>query len=353
MQIRQTELADRPQHAVPGVVAVSFTECDQFAEAVRHEDLEVVQTERGKFSNQVLLIPMEETLVRYGTHPNSWLCSATASRGHVSIVLDTVSAGPTIQNGQAIYEAQALGLHGSGAEHFSRSSPGEYFYAPFPEERFQNAWRAATGQESAIRPGEFRRVRPEGPRWRALLDTIAAIRHRAETASASWDNLSMRAATERALLNAIVLAVAADQQCTRSPRPRVSACERSAIVRRAQEHLRAHASAPVYVLDLCAATGVNERTLHDVFLKQCGMAPMRYLKLRRLHQVRRSLHDAEPGAASVKAAALENGFWDLGRFAVDYRALFGESPSETLRTRYPAARSLAGRRRDLKTVVLA
>ena len=96
-----------------------------------------------------------------------------------------------------------------------------------------------------------------------------------------------------------------------------------------------HAHAPVYVLDLCAATGVSERTLRDAFLKQCGMGPMRYLKLRRLHQVRRSLYGVAPGATSVKAAALENGFWDLGRFAVDYRAMFGESPSETLRTPYP------------------
>jgi AraC-like DNA-binding protein len=235
-------------------------------------------------------------------------------------VLNTVSKGPTIQNEQAIYEAQALGLHGSGAEHFSQSSPGEYLYAPFPEERFQKAWRAATGQESAVRPGEFRRVRPEGRRWRALLDAIAAIRHQAETAPASWDSSSMRAATERSLLNAIVLAVAADQERTRSPAPRVFARERSTIVRQAQEHLRAHAHAPVYVLDLCAATGVSERTLRDAFLKQCGMGPMRYLKLRRLHQVRRLLHGVAPGATSVKAAALENGFWDLGRFAMDYRA---------------------------------
>lgn len=336
MQIRQTNLPSVPEPAGPGVVAVSFNECDQFAEAIRHEGLEVVQTERGRFSNQVLLIPMEETLMRYGTHPNSWLCSATALRGHVSIVLDTISKGPTIQNGQAIYEEQALGLHGSGAEHFSRSSPGEYLYVPFPEERFQKAWRAATGQESAVRPGEFRRVRPEGRRWRALLDTIAAVRKQAEIAPASWDNRAMRAATERSLLNAIVLAVAANQGRTRSPAPRVSACERSAIVRRTQEHLRAHSNAPVYVLDLCAATGVSERTLRDAFLKQCGMGPMRYLKLRRLHQVRRSLHDAAPGVASVKAAALENGFWDLGRFAVDYRAMFGESPSQTLKTSYPA-----------------
>jgi AraC-like DNA-binding protein len=106
-------------------------------------------------------------------------------------------------------------------------------------------------------------------------------------------------------------------------------------VRRTQEHLRVHAHAPVYVLDLCAATGVSERTLRDAFLNQCGMGPMRYLKLRRLHQVRRSLYGVAPGATSVKAAALENGFWDLGRFAVDYRAMFGESPSETLRTPYP------------------
>ena len=124
-----------------------------------------MQTVAGRFSNQVLLIPLEETLMRYGIHQNPWLCSGTALRGHVSVVLDAVSQGPTLQNGQAIYEAQAMGLYGSGAEHFSRSSPGEYLYAPFPEHRFREAWRAATGQESAVQPGQFRRVRPENRQW--------------------------------------------------------------------------------------------------------------------------------------------------------------------------------------------
>jgi AraC-like DNA-binding protein len=330
MQIRQAAPSDRPATAAPGVVALEFAECDQFAEAIRHEDIEVVQTVGGRFSNQIFLIPLAGALVRYGCHQSPWLCSATALPGHVSVVLDAVSEGPTLQNGQAIYEAQALGLYGSGAEHVSRSSPGEYFYAPFSEARFQAAWQAATGQETPIRADEFRRVRPEGRRWQALLELIAALRRQAEHAPDAFHDPIIRGAVERSLLSAVVLAVAADQDRTKAPANRTSTRSRFALVRRAQEHLRAHAHQPVYVLDLCAATGVSERTLRDAFLEQCGMGPIRYLKLRRLHEVRRTLRATAPETTSVKAVALANGFWELGRFAVDYRQSFGESPSQTL-----------------------
>ena len=335
MQIRQPEIPAGPQPPVEGVVALAFAEIDQFAQAIRHEDVEILQPVAGRFSNRVLLIPLAGTLVRYGTHPNPFLCSATALPGHVSVVLDTVSQGPTLQNGQPIFEAQALGLHGSGAEHFSRSSPGEYFYAPFPEAQFQAVWRAVTGQETAIGPGQFRRVRPDRRRWQALLKTIEAIRIQAEDAPEAFGEPAMRAAVEGSLLNALVLAAAADQESRQPASPRSFAGERPAIVRRAQEYLRAHGHTPVYLLELCEATGVGERTLRAAFLEQCGMGPMRFLKLRRLHLVRQALRDASPTATAVKKVALDNGFWDLGRFAVEYRQLFGESPSKTLRAGAP------------------
>jgi transcriptional regulator GlxA family with amidase domain len=33
----------------------------------------------------------------------------------------------------------------------------------------------------------------------------------------------------------------------------------------------------------------------------------------------------------VKSVALQAGFWEMGRFAVEYSRIYGESPSRTLR----------------------
>jgi AraC-like DNA-binding protein len=61
------------------------------------------------------------------------------------------------------------------------------------------------------------------------------------------------------------------------------------------------------------------------------MGPKRYLLPRRMHLARRALRQAAPAAASVTDIATRFGFWQLGRFAVEYQSLFGESPSATLR----------------------
>jgi hypothetical protein len=39
---------------------------------------------------------------------------------------------------------------------------------------------------------------------------------------------------------------------------------------------------------------------------------------------------ADPTESTVTDIATEFGFWELGRFSVEYRALFGEAPSVTL-----------------------
>jgi len=84
------------------------------------------------------------------------------------------------------------------------------------------------------------------------------------------------------------------------------------------------------MVDLCARTGVSERTLRNAFQDQLGYPPSVYLRVIRLNGVRAELLNPIPHLTSVTAAATDWGFVQLGRFASDYRSLFKELPSVTL-----------------------
>ena len=60
------------------------------------------------------------------------------------------------------------------------------------------------------------------------------------------------------------------------------------------------------------------------------MSPTAYLRVAALLEVRRALTEDPSARDAVTRAASDFGFWHLGRFAGHYRALFGESPSETV-----------------------
>jgi AraC family ethanolamine operon transcriptional activator len=46
--------------------------------------------------------------------------------------------------------------------------------------------------------------------------------------------------------------------------------------------------------------------------------------------VRRALRESTPSKTAVTQIATRYGFWQFGRFTVEYKALFGEAPSATL-----------------------
>jgi AraC family transcriptional regulator, ethanolamine operon transcriptional activator len=112
------------------------------------------------------------------------------------------------------------------------------------------------------------------------------------------------------------------------------AVPRQQIIRRAMDFVDQHDGEYLSLEELAAAAGVSERTLRVAFHWYFGIAPLQYLNRRTLHQVRRALKAADPTMATVTAIATQFGVWQFGRLARDYRLLFGELPSETLRYRY-------------------
>ncbi|MGH7125022.1 MAG: helix-turn-helix domain-containing protein [Stellaceae bacterium] len=118
-------------------------------------------------------------------------------------------------------------------------------------------------------------------------------------------------------------------------------------VHRALEAMRADASREWTLPDIAAIAGLSSRTLQRQFREFAGKAPIAQLREIRLEGARRDLLRGSP-SAKVMDIALRWGFPHFGRFSIDYRRRYGETPSETLRRQaafldglasLPAARS--------------
>jgi transcriptional regulator GlxA family with amidase domain len=107
------------------------------------------------------------------------------------------------------------------------------------------------------------------------------------------------------------------------------------------QFMSAHAGEPVQMAQLCDATGVSERSVRNACHAVCGMSPKRFLMRQRMEAVRQALVSAGPGRSTVTRIATDHGFFELGRFAATYTALFGERPSETLRSSAMASKKPA------------
>jgi transcriptional regulator GlxA family with amidase domain len=102
----------------------------------------------------------------------------------------------------------------------------------------------------------------------------------------------------------------------------------------------------VTIQELCAWLDVSERDLRAYCMAYLGMSPHEYLRRKRLLLARRLLRAANPETASVTEIAQRCGFNAPGRFAVIYRARFGELPSVTLGSNQRFSLRLVRGRRD-------
>jgi AraC-like DNA-binding protein len=83
---------------------------------------------------------------------------------------------------------------------------------------------------------------------------------------------------------------------------------------------------------IAQSLGVSMRALQYAFQEHRGLTPTAYLRQLRLEQVRKCLLAGKDGDKVIDVA-LAHGFFHLGRFAQQYKAHFGEAPSDTLRSR--------------------
>lgn len=121
-----------------------------------------------------------------------------------------------------------------------------------------------------------------------------------------------------------------DSCCQWGPERLIVNEARIRVAKLAQEYIEERYSEAVHIEDLCRVTGVGVRTLQRCFQAYFDLTVSNYLKAVRLDSARRELLAAHHSETSVTRIAIQNGCTHLGRFSVEFRERFGQSPKETL-----------------------
>lgn len=166
-------------------------------------------------------------------------------------------------------------------------------------------------------------------------DHLNTIRLIAARLSAAADAISSDAVAARCAQEELIAAVARALESSSNPRPEQLGrppFSRRRVISDVLGLLEASTGAPLSMAALCHATGVAERTMRNIFGEYFGVGPMRFQQIYQLREIRAALLAADPTETTVTRIAARFGVWDISLLAQNYKALFGELPSRTLRT---------------------
>ena len=308
-------------HTIPAVHVASIDDPDQLAAALRDVQIEYLRLAPAPFTATLTAIDLGPVRLQVAAD------HAHISRGQVAAGQTLLLAGIAMPDGRTQMNGVTVGagdiLHlAPGAPLFARVlDPIQWGALSFRSEAL-----AAALPGSLPRDGDFALRRP-GTGHAALSRFLAEAAALAATDPARMNLPAVRKSMAEDAMRFSLAALG-------HPMPRNAAHRaaqrRVALVAQAEEALAAGLGAPLYSEDLERTLGVPMRTLHNAFIAVHGMSLHRYLRLRRLHLARAALRAGGPPVSHVKIAALSNGFWHLGRFAREYRDLFGELPSATM-----------------------
>lgn len=193
-----------------------------------------------------------------------------------------------------------------------------------PDEWMHTMARAARAADSLRLPSDCRVLRPEPAGLADLQRAADAVIEGPPDRDDSYRGDDWLVSHLRNALGAVLSAF--DDPSGKEARHTLA---HFSLARRAERYMRERLDEPFCVDDLCIALRVSRRYLEYAFGDAFGTSPARYLRLLRLHEVRRRLKNAD-AETTVTGEALRAGFNHLGLFSVQYKKTFGETPSATL-----------------------
>ena len=310
---------------MPSAIVRSFGDPDEFAASIRGTTSEMTVTEAGEFTAEIVRIDLHEMWLQRFSDNLARVRTAVPAAGRYYVSFLT-------QPGLGVYwdgvemQTSAIIRHATAASSYQKSD-GRAAWASMslPLDQVRSLSASLSGDE--LSPPRDNAFMTPDPRTMARLQHLHA---KASDLARDIPELIAHPEVARGLEQALSVAMI---ECVTNAQTSPDAAARrrhETIMRRFYAAVEQHPEEALYIPEICVVIGVPQRTLHVCCREHLGMSAKRYLLLRRMALARKALRQGDPHQITVTDIAARFGFWNFGRFAVEYRSIFSETPSATL-----------------------
>jgi len=311
---------------MPTSAVRTFTDPYEYQTSLRASDVRMLVPQAGRYVSEHIRIDLYRLWMQRGAAQLPFVAHAAVTKARSPIFFLADAAQRPMHHTGMELTAGDIAFTSLGAEHYHRAwDVSRWAAMSLTPEDLAEAGRSVAGHELTA-PAVTRLIRPSAPLMARLQRLHAAACHLAAATPDILAHPEVAKAMEQELVRVMVRCLTESHEPPHEPMH-----HGVHVMQRFEQVLEEHRDRPLYLTEICAAIGVAERTLRLRCMEHLGMSPHRYLVLRRMHLARRALALADQANTTVTVVASDHGFGELGRFAVAYRRLFGESPSATLR----------------------
>jgi AraC-like DNA-binding protein len=304
-----------------------FTDAAEYQAAIRGPQFDLVFTCQKEFEAQLTSVKLRHLRLLRGQENLPRVANISLPPDVVLVAFPMRYDSPQIYDGTEVRRGDIV-FHSGGERihHWTRGS-SQWGIISLKSQRLADFGKALAGSEW-LAPSGASHLHPPRPDTTRLLRLYAKVCRLAETRPELISQPEVARALEQDVIYALVHCLATKYAKNNSAPRR----HHMNIIARFEEVVTSFSERRSKIPALCNIIGVSERTLRTCCREFLGMSPNQYLRLRHLNMVHAALRHTDTPADTVAEFARRFGFWELGRFAGIYKAVFGEAPSTTLRS---------------------
>ncbi len=306
-----------------------FEDFEEFAENLRLWNIQIQKLQKGKSTNTLKQLKLGEIQIAYGYFQGKTHQVGDTPPGRTIAFHVGNNSQLTWRKKKVPYNGLMIFPNNSELDAVTKGTNNNIFTITIPEDLL--ASRIPTEAQ-----GAYHKLVSTQDLICIPKDYLSRLQHLIQMCFQAIENkpeLTTSQSFEQKIQEEILYTVSQALSPVECNLPRSTRIPKNKIWENVEEAMNLYLSSPLKVSELSQAAGVSERTLQRLFQGHFGVSPKAYLCRLRLNEVRHNLKRSIPGEVVITDIANNWGFWHMGQFASDYRKLFGELPSDTLRQR--------------------